>query len=811
MQLFNQTELSPGWLVGRLNSRALTLSVALKGTFRLQPGEAAIPAEKPEALEGDIPEAEAEAAIRYPADLVPIKSAVDLLLVGTAHAPEGKAVPVFPVEFGVGAWHKRLMIVGPSRQSRGLLGWSASVVQPITSQALGWRFALGGAEFSENPVGCGRSEVVDARGERVIPWPGIVRPADASAAPADQREPAGFGPFAPSWPQRMNLARRASYDAGWLQSTWPGFPAEFDFGYFNSAPSDQRLPLGTVAGGETISLKNLLAGHPVFEGLLPGIRPRWFVEVATGDDVTLREIVLQIDTLWVDSDEGKLVLVWRGVGPLATKRQREVRAHLMVQESLAESPRPFEYYQELLARLRAASAAEAEIKVAEVSPPTIEPVQPRTIDWAAWSKQFDADMKGVEEDLEKEKSRLDQMLAEDLARSEMQKHGFSPAHFAQPPVTDPTKLAEAMKAAHLEMSETNPGAAQLMGPPPTAADLEVDAAFLAAVEEIKEAEKIPLPEEDEGEQAPPATDPALWTRERCESHAGQGGDFIGQDLSGLDLSGLEFSGLDFSGAILRGTRLAECGLERARFDGAVLAEADATQARLGGASAVEVDATGLVAPGADLSGADFSRAVLSGANLHEIVGLGTLFPDVVGPGLDLGGARLAGANFSAAILDQARLAGADLSGADLSRASAPECVATGARFDKATMTNFRAPLGQFGGASLAGIDAAESIWEEACLDGALFLKARLRQSSFTAASLRGTHLSQSDLSKCRFSEAIFEDAVLVKANLFRATLEDARIVRTDFRGASLYEVEVLDAQIVSADFSGANLKGTKLV
>jgi len=83
MKIFNQTDLKPGWIVGKLPPYAVSASFVLKGTYTLIPSGPAVPAEKPDELEGDVPEPGTEAAIRYCADLVPFKPNIDILLTGS--------------------------------------------------------------------------------------------------------------------------------------------------------------------------------------------------------------------------------------------------------------------------------------------------------------------------------------------------------------------------------------------------------------------------------------------------------------------------------------------------------------------------------------------------------------------------------------------------------------------------------------------------------------------------------------------------------------------------------------------------------
>ncbi|MFO0588486.1 MAG: DUF2169 domain-containing protein [Polyangiaceae bacterium] len=86
--------------------------------------------------------------------------------------------------------------------------------------------------------------------------------------------------------------------------------ADFDFGFFNSAPSDQRL--SSIEPGLDIRLYGLAAGGAMVHGQLPRMWPRVFVP----DDRRgqgLRELAMYCDTLWIDTDQSVCELTFRGV------------------------------------------------------------------------------------------------------------------------------------------------------------------------------------------------------------------------------------------------------------------------------------------------------------------------------------------------------------------------------------------------------------------------------------------------------------------------------------------------------------------
>lgn len=126
-------------------------------------------------------------------------------------------------------------------------------------------------------------------------------------------------PFGPVPPERRS--QTGTYDERWLQHRWPWYPEDFEWSYFNAAPAHQQYP-GYLRGDEEIILESPTR--------LPGVQPSCFV-----DD---REVPLNLDTLWVDMDAQKFVLVWRGILEVQTLGLSEIE-QISVFAEPGESPR----------------------------------------------------------------------------------------------------------------------------------------------------------------------------------------------------------------------------------------------------------------------------------------------------------------------------------------------------------------------------------------------------------------------------------------------------------------------------------------
>jgi hypothetical protein len=185
---------------------------------------------------------------------------------------------------------------------------------PFTAMPLAYERAAGGPGTT-NPVGM-RRDARDAEGG--VALPNLQRP---GASPQGAMEPVGFGPIAPSWPERRERL-----------GTLPGFsfrdlgqrplPEGMDLSFFNTAPRDQHLR----ALGERVrlALDNLHPEHPRLVTTLPAVPPRAVLEGRREGPVA---VTLRADTLWIDTDNELCTLTFRGMVPLQSADERGRRRH----------------------------------------------------------------------------------------------------------------------------------------------------------------------------------------------------------------------------------------------------------------------------------------------------------------------------------------------------------------------------------------------------------------------------------------------------------------------------------------------------
>jgi hypothetical protein len=108
---------------------------------------------------------------------------------------------------------------------------------------------------------------------------------------------------------------------------------KLDVRHFNAAPPEQRLL--RVAPDVEIGLEGLSPSAPRVTLPLPALAPRAFVEARFGPR---NEVPLRRDTIWIDADARKIVLVWRGAVAVPSLDKPAIERFVISLED-ARSPR----------------------------------------------------------------------------------------------------------------------------------------------------------------------------------------------------------------------------------------------------------------------------------------------------------------------------------------------------------------------------------------------------------------------------------------------------------------------------------------
>jgi hypothetical protein len=345
VRLKNETSLVTGWTMAlRPDGRELLVVVA-KGTYVLVDREARereprlADTQMALLMADEFGEDPAKTATRFENDFAPSKPECDVLLVGAAHAPQGRPVRSLGVGLRVGSISKTFNVTGPRRWRQGLIGSAVpGEPEPMVTQPISYDFAFGGIEtdpknperidaFLENPVGRGfRKRHLDLAGQ---PMPVTEEISDPIRDPRKGYRPMALGPLGRSWQQRAQYA--GTYNQKWIEEVAPMLPADFDQRYFQAAPADQRLPY--PSGGEPVRLVNLVPISISPDASAQTSIPQLPVAVVF---VSVRGVPLwvdaNLDTVVIEPEENRFTCAWRA-SYVATRDMFEIREMVVIVRS----------------------------------------------------------------------------------------------------------------------------------------------------------------------------------------------------------------------------------------------------------------------------------------------------------------------------------------------------------------------------------------------------------------------------------------------------------------------------------------------
>jgi hypothetical protein len=305
MEIVSVSPLRVSTVLWQKGPAAWVLTVVCKATYELAPGECVLAQDQEAPNETDEHwNDEVTRSVRAPGDLAPVKVKADVVVVGSAFAPGGVPVRTLTARLVVGKVDKSIECFADRVVAHdGTMAEGAG----FTRMPLVYERAAGGGGTT-NPVGIRR----DARdGYGRITLPNLLPPGLRVTAQTGDLPPIGFGPLAPTWPQRLEkLGRNA---ASWSAHDWHQrpMPGDVDLAHFNVAPPDQQLAV--LRDNERFVLENLHREHPRLMTSLPGLRPCAFVEGRTGAPFRLP---MHADTLWIDTDRALCTVTWRRQLPL---------------------------------------------------------------------------------------------------------------------------------------------------------------------------------------------------------------------------------------------------------------------------------------------------------------------------------------------------------------------------------------------------------------------------------------------------------------------------------------------------------------
>ncbi|NUQ73411.1 MAG: DUF2169 domain-containing protein [Polyangiaceae bacterium] len=316
MEIVRLGPLPSAFLLWQSRPNAWGLTLVCKATFHLQPGEAALTTEQLPIYERDQHwDGNTSRSVHAPCDVVPFKPCADILLVGSAFAPNQTPVQSLVASLTFGEMTKSVEIhCDRAMMMDGSIQEGSGFVQ----MPLVYELTAGGPGHW-NPVGM-RTDARDTYGRIILP--NIQKPG-ARPSPSMPLEPTGFGPLAPLWSARAEKLGQATSPYAFREKP---LPKGMDPGHFNAAPPDQQLP--TLREGEWLILENLHPDLPKLRTAVPSIRPAVFLK---SNEKAPQRVQMRMDTLWIDTDQKIFTVTWRG--QLALSRRDEWTAAISALET----------------------------------------------------------------------------------------------------------------------------------------------------------------------------------------------------------------------------------------------------------------------------------------------------------------------------------------------------------------------------------------------------------------------------------------------------------------------------------------------
>jgi len=323
MNFENQTKYAAGWTLGFEPDGRELLVVAVKATFVI-PKNGGLP----EIAEEQVPLVEADeftgkpgySATLYETDYAHRKPYCDILLNGSAYAPEGRPTDRVKVSLQVGRLKKGFAVIGDRKWDRIMMKDTPSLPLRFVRKTISYDNAFGGADtdpqredkvetYVLNPIGVGYyplSSDKHLEGKPLANTEELGRP--IKAAKKGKFRPMSFGPVGRNFGQRIKFA--GTYDRNWLENRVPFWPDDFDSRYFQASPTDQLIPY--PQGGEPVVFQNLTP-NGICAFALP--KPE-FPVVVVDHRHEARQMLPNIDTVLFEPDLERFTVTGRISFPL---------------------------------------------------------------------------------------------------------------------------------------------------------------------------------------------------------------------------------------------------------------------------------------------------------------------------------------------------------------------------------------------------------------------------------------------------------------------------------------------------------------
>lgn len=247
------------------------------------------------------------------------------------HAGIGHPVKTLNVSADIGGLSRRWRIEGEGK--RGSIG-----VEPFLSMPMDHPSAWGGKDVKENPLGRGSND-----GLRPLLMSLSV---DGSA---QERSPLA----APTPVPQEFLLRKLYIDKvasqmsskEYLETIFPGLPANIDRRYYQMAPPTQWLPEEEWPEQVPFELQGFQGKSEAIYGVLPAVRGQAFIRLHGSSQ--LEAVALQRKTLWFLPDSDIALMIFTGSVPIEHLLDESIES-MMVALDRCDAPRSLDYFQQVL-------------------------------------------------------------------------------------------------------------------------------------------------------------------------------------------------------------------------------------------------------------------------------------------------------------------------------------------------------------------------------------------------------------------------------------------------------------------------------
>ncbi|MGH8620724.1 MAG: DUF2169 family type VI secretion system accessory protein [Burkholderiales bacterium] len=289
------------------------LFTVVKGTFALGDRPAVAREQVPLTPTDEYYGKPGQSSIKQPSDVCLEKPATDVLLIGSAYAPGDRPATELEVSLAVGPVRKTVRVFGDRVWQRSGVGHAISPPQPFRTMPLVWERAFGGADRAggepraetRNPVGTGYRA---PDGEQTLDGMRLPNLEDAASLISSAKHtppPAGFGPICAHWEPRRSYA--GTYDEQWQAQRAPFLPRDFDARFFQLAPP-ALVASPYLTGGEAVDVRGATPA-----GGLQFHLPRVALRITYVLDGVPHARPANLDTVLIEPDAGRLIMVWRAV------------------------------------------------------------------------------------------------------------------------------------------------------------------------------------------------------------------------------------------------------------------------------------------------------------------------------------------------------------------------------------------------------------------------------------------------------------------------------------------------------------------